>query len=55
MTNELKAKLAEKWVADCMRVRGRVLTGVHAHWCVERGGLPVDETCSELPCGCRVA
>ena len=52
LPDELKAKLAYKWVDDCMRVRGRVLTGVHAHWCREWDGLPVDETCSEFPCGC---
>lgn len=43
--------IAEKhmrdWHADCLRWRGKVLTGAKAHWCHEWDGLPVDETTEE--------
>ena len=37
---------------ECLHWRGRILTGVHAHWCGDWDDLPVDETCPEWPCGC---
>ncbi len=42
------------WIVECMKWRGRVLDGDHAHWCEEWDGLPVDETCREWPCGCKI-
>jgi len=41
------------WEDECMKWRGRVLTGRYAHYCFDRDGLPVDETCPEWDCGCR--
>ena len=42
-----------EWETDCLRWRGRVLTGKHAHWCFDWDGLPVDETCDEFhSCTC---
>ena len=41
------------WVEDCMRWRGKVLTGEFTHWCYEYDELPVDETCPEWPCACE--
>lgn len=43
------------WEEDCMRDRGKVLTGAHAHWCPEWDGLTIDETCFEWPCGCSIS
>lgn len=43
-----------EWEEDCLRWRGRILTGQYAHICWEWDGLPVDETCLEWPCGCEV-
>lgn len=41
------------WKEDCMRYRGKVLTGKFAHWCWDWDGLPVDETTREFECcGC---
>lgn len=40
------------WEAECMKWRGRVLTGEHAHYCFAWDGLPVDETTPEWPCTC---
>jgi hypothetical protein len=47
------------WIADCMKYRGVVLTGVYSHWCPDWDGLPIDETCGtpdhrmgEWPCAC---
>lgn len=40
------------WDADCMKWRGHLLRGKHAHWCWDWDLLPVDETCPEWPCGC---
>ena len=41
-----------EWIADCMKWRGKVLTGNYQHWCWDWDELPVDDTCSEWPCGC---
>jgi hypothetical protein len=45
-----------EWAADCLRWRGRLLTGKFSHWCWDWDGLPVDETCPEWPdsCTCSV-
>ncbi len=32
---------------DCMRERGRILTGLGAHYCHDWDGLTMDETCIE--------
>ncbi len=43
----------EDWRQDCLKWRGRVLTGRYAHWCIEWDGLPIDETTTmEWPCAC---
>ena len=43
------------WEVDCLKWRGRVLTGKLAHWCYDWDGLPIDETCDEISgCSCRV-
>ncbi len=44
-----------QWQADCLKWRGKVLTGKHGHWCPEWDDLPIDETSLEWPCGCAVA
>lgn len=36
-----------EWERDCLRERGRLLTGDFGHYCAEFDGLPVDETCGE--------
>ena len=41
-----------EWEADCLKWRGKILTGKHAHWCMDWDDLPIDETCSEWPCAC---
>lgn len=46
------AKEDDEWVADCMKWRGRLLTGKHSHWCNDWDGLPIDETTDEWPCVC---
>ncbi len=43
---------SKEWIEDCLKWRGVVLTGEHAHWCFDWDGLPVDETCDEWPCDC---
>jgi hypothetical protein len=43
---------SEQWKRDCLRWRGRVLTGKNSHWCYEWDGLPIDETTPEWPCAC---
>jgi hypothetical protein len=44
-----------EWEADCLRWRGKVLTGEHGHWCPDYDFLPIDETCAnEWPCPCQV-
>ena len=48
-----EAKQASEWEEDCLRWRGRVLTGNKAHWCQDWDFLPVDETCFEIEaCHC---
>jgi hypothetical protein len=42
-----------EWEQECLKWRGRVLTGRYAHYCFDWDGLPVDETCPEWDCGCR--
>lgn len=50
---ENKPEPQSEWEADCLRWRGRVLTGKHAHWCQDWDFLPIDETCpNEWPCAC---
>lgn len=41
-----------QWETDCLRWRGKVLTGKYGHWCGDYDGLPVDETSQEWPCAC---
>ena len=36
-----------EWIEDCMRWRGKVLTGKGAHYCYDWDFLPVDETTPE--------
>jgi hypothetical protein len=36
----------------CLKYRGRILTGKHAHACEDWDFLPIDETCDEWPCVC---
>ena len=36
------------WAKDCMKWRGRVLTGKKCHYCFDWDGLPVDETTPEF-------
>lgn len=43
---------SQEWQDDCLHWRGQVLRGRASHWCWEWDGLPIDETCSEWPCGC---
>lgn len=43
---------SEEWERDCMKWRGKVLTGAHCHWCYDWDGLPIDETTPEYPCNC---
>lgn len=45
------SKVSE-WEVDCLRWRGRVLTGQHSHYCDDWDGPPMDETCGEWPCVC---
>lgn len=40
------------WIADCMKYRGKILTGIQSHWCADWDDLPIDETCDEWPCAC---
>ena len=51
-TSGWNAAQERNWCADCMKWRGRVLTGKFRHWCFEWDGLPVDETTPEWECGC---
>lgn len=46
------AENVKAWVVDCIRYRGRVLVGEHAHYCNDWDGLVIDESCFEWPCGC---
>jgi len=42
-----------EWEADCLKWRGRVLTGENAHYYFDWDELPIDETCPEWPCSCH--
>lgn len=48
--SETAATRSEAWSKDCMKYRGRVLTGCFAHWCMDFDCLPVDETTPEWEC-----
>ena len=45
-------ELTEAWKEDCIKWRGKELTGKYVHWCYAWDGLPIDETCPEWPCEC---
>lgn len=45
-------EMTDTWAEDCIKERGRVLTGKKRHYCMEWDGLPIDETTPEWPCGC---
>ena len=45
----------DAWQRDCMKWRGRVLTGKYCHWCYDWDELPIDETTPEWPCSCAAA
>lgn len=43
----------DKWIRDCMRWHGRVLTGKFAHWCEDWDGWPMDADMIEFAtCSC---
>ncbi len=42
--------VSDEWKADCLRERGRILTGEMSHWCYDWDFLPVDETTPEAAC-----
>ena len=42
----------EQWKADCLKERGKELTGKYTHYCIDWDGLTMDETCEEWPCLC---
>ena len=42
-----------EWEEECLRWRGRILTGECAHFCFDWDDLPIDETCEEWPCACE--
>lgn len=44
-----------EWQEDCLRWRGKVLTGRYGHWCPDWDYLPVDETTPEWPCPCSAS
>lgn len=46
---------APTWNSDCLRWRGRKLTGRLAHYCDDWDGLPVDETTPHELCCCACA
>lgn len=57
VTTEQEATALEEmgspqWQADCLKWRGKVLTGKHGHWCPDWDDLPIDETSPEWPCPC---
>jgi hypothetical protein len=52
MTNDPLRNVID-WNEECLRWRGRVLTGKYAHWCWDWDGLPIDETTPEWPCACK--
>ena len=41
---------ATDFAEECFHWRGRMLTGVKAHFCYDWDGLPVDETTEEIAC-----
>ena len=41
----------DDWQDDCLRWRGRLLTGTYAHYCYDWDMLPVDESTPEYQ-GC---
>lgn len=44
-------KPSQDWIDDCNRYYGRVLNGLHAHWCPDWDFLPIDSTCeAEIAC-----
>jgi hypothetical protein len=45
-----EAELQQLWITDCLKWRGKVLTGENCHWCYDWDGLPVDETTPEWDC-----
>jgi len=48
-----EAARLEEWSADCLKWRGRILSGAFSHWCHEWDGLPVDDTTPEFEsCTC---
>jgi len=44
----------KEWEKDCLKWRGRILTGNNAHWCLDWDCLPVDDTTPEWPCKCVI-
>lgn len=52
--SEVQRLSSDDWKQDCLKYRGKVLTGEYGHWCMEWDQLPVDETCPEWPCGCEI-
>ncbi len=48
-------RCSHDWREDCMRERGKVLTGKYAHWCPDWDYLTMDETTPEWPCACANA
>lgn len=52
MTWFISKEHQEQFDRDCLKWRGRLLTGNQAHWCYAWDGLPVDETTPEWPCSC---
>ena len=45
--------MTDDFAADCLKERGRPLTGEFAHYCYDWDGLTVDETTDEFAsCGC---
>lgn len=49
---ERTQEIMDGWEADCLKWRGRILTGKRSHWCYDWDMLPVDETTPEWPCSC---
>ena len=45
-------KYAIEWERHTRRWRGKVMTGLYAHWCSDWDDLPIDETTPEWPCAC---
>ena len=48
----MNSKSSEDWKFDCLRDRGRVLTGRYGHWCPDWDHMTIDETCPQWPCVC---